>query len=238
MRGALFTALAAAAQLVAGHYIIPTLIANGTRSAEWAVVRTTANHWSNGPVTSVTDPALRCYELDPSGGPGQTGVATVVAGTTVGFAVGTGQTWSHPGYFSAYLTPASPAANSPSAGSGQTWFKIWELSPTWTASGGYVFASQNTQSVSFNLPKSLKNGQYLLRIEHIALHSASSFGGAQFYISCAQINVVGGGNSLPTSNLVSIPGLYNGREPGIMLNIYYDPSATGYKPPGPPVWTG
>lgn len=32
-------------------------------------------------------------------------------------------------------------------------------------------------------------GQYLVRIEHIALHSASSFGGAQLYIACGQINV-------------------------------------------------
>lgn len=43
---------------------------------------------------------------------------------------------------------------------------------------------------------------------------------AQFYVSCAQINVTGGGSGNP-GPLVSIPGVYTGREPGIMLNIYY-----------------
>ncbi|KAL0960630.1 hypothetical protein HGRIS_005660 [Hohenbuehelia grisea] len=234
---ALATLVAAAAQLVAGHYVMPAIIANGTSTAEWSVVRTTQNHYSNGPITNVQDPLFRCYELDMNATPGQTGTATIVAGTTVGFKAGSGQTFFHPGYFSVYLTPASPV-NSASAGSGKTWFKIWEWSPTWTASGGYVFASQNTNQVTFTLPKSLKNGAYLMRVEHIALHSANTFGGAQFYISCAQVNVVGGGNSLPTTNLVSIPGVYDGHEPGILLNIYYDPSSTGYKPPGPPVWTG
>ena len=47
-------------------------------------------------------------------------------------------------------------------------------------------------------------------MEHIALHSASGFQGAQFYISCSQINVSGGGSGTP-GPLVSIPGVYNGR---------------------------
>lgn len=37
-------------------------------------------------------------------------------------------------------------------------------------------------------------GEYLLRIEQIGLHSASAKGGAQFYISCAQIKVTGSGS--------------------------------------------
>ena len=47
-------------------------------------------------------------------------------------------------------------------------------------------------------------------MEQIALHSASSFGGAQFYISCSQIQVTGGGSGNP-GPLVAIPGVYNGR---------------------------
>lgn len=49
------------------------------------------------------------------------------------------------------------------------------------------------------------------------LQSASTFGGAQFYISCGQINVTGGGSGNP-GPLVAIPGVYTGREPGIMLS--------------------
>lgn len=43
---------------------------------------------------------------------------------------------------------------------------------------------------------------------------------AQFYISCGQINVTGGGSGSP-GPLVAIPGVYTGNEPGIMINIYY-----------------
>lgn len=71
--------------------------------------------------------------------------------------------------------------------------------------------------VTFTLPASLPSGQYLVRAEQIALHVASSFGGAQFYISCAQINVVGGGSGTP-GPLVSIPGVYTGNEPGILIS--------------------
>lgn len=67
------------------------------------------------------------------------------------------------------------------------------------------------------ITQSPMNRQYLLRGEQIALHSASSFGGAQFYIGCAQLNVVNGGSSTP-SPTVSIPGVYTGNEPGILIS--------------------
>jgi hypothetical protein len=70
-----------------------------------------------------------------------------------------------------------------------------------------------------------------MRVEHIALHSASAVGGAQFYISCSQIKVENGGNK------VAVPGAYKATDPGIQLNIYY-PVPTSYTPPGPAVWSG
>ena len=68
-------------------------------------------------------------------------------------------------------------------------------------------------------------------MEAIALHSASTFGGAQFYISCGQVNVKNGGSGTP-GPLVAFPGEYTGYEPGILLNIYYPVPAT-YTQPGP-----
>ena len=53
------------------------------------------------------------------------------------------------------------------------------------------------------------HSRYLLRIEHIALHDAYYFGGAQYYVACAQLEVTNGGNGSP-GPLVSIPGVYNG----------------------------
>jgi len=223
-------------QLVAGHYTFPDLIANGTTAADWVYVRETANYQSQGPVTDVTNEAIRCYELDYNTIPGQTQIATVAAGSTVGFKAD--NTMGHPGYFSAYMTPASPAANSPSAGTGSTWFKIWEWAPTYSSTTGLVFASENIQQFTFTIPKSLPSGQYLLRGEQIALHLAETFGGAQFYIGCAQLNVINGGSGKP-SPTVAFPGVYTGNEPGILINIYTLPANyTGYKAPGPAVWSG
>jgi hypothetical protein len=74
--------------------------------------------------------------------------------------------------------------------------------------------------VSFNIPASVPSGEYLLRVEHIALHSAGSSGGAQFYISCGQVNVTGGGSGTLT-DLVAFPGAYKATDPGILIDIYY-----------------
>ena len=59
----------------------PSLAGEGA----WESVRQTSNFQSNGPVTDVSSEAIRCYELDYSATPGQTGTATVAAGSTVGF---------------------------------------------------------------------------------------------------------------------------------------------------------
>ncbi|KAI0688292.1 glycoside hydrolase [Cytidiella melzeri] len=228
--------LAASAHLISAHYTFPDFVANGTTSTDWEYVRITANHYSNGPVTNVNDPEFRCYELDLVNTASETGTATVVAGSNVGFHADA--VMGHPGYFSAYMTPASPAANSEQAGTGSTWFKIWEWPPRYTPTTGLIFDSENIQAVNFTIPKTLPNGQYLIRVEQIALHVASTYQGAQFYIGCAQVNVIGGGSGTPGPT-VAIPGVYTGYEPGILINIYNLPSNfTGYPSPGPAVWTG
>ncbi|KAI0346667.1 hypothetical protein BDW22DRAFT_1462603 [Trametopsis cervina] len=233
---AFFAVLAVvSAPFVAAHYTFPDFITGSTVAADWQYIRETANHYSNGPVTSVTDPEFRCYELDLQNTAGQTSTATVSAGSTVGFKAN-GAIY-HPGYLSVYLSKASPAANSPQAGTGQTWFKVYEQKPTY-ANGQLTFPSTSQQQFTFTLPKSLPSGQYLARVEQIALHVASTYGGAQFYIGCAQVNVVNGGSGNP-GPLVSIPGVYTGYEPGILINIYNLPANfTGYQAPGPAVWQG
>lgn len=67
-------------------------------------------------------------------------------------------------------------------------------------------------------------------MEAIALHVAADFGGAQFYIACAQVAITGGGDGSPEP-LVEIPGVYNGEEPGLLIDIYSPPKT--YKQPGP-----
>jgi hypothetical protein len=51
--------------------------------------------------------------------------------------------------------------------------------------------------ITATIPSSLPNGAYLFRIEHIALHQSWMMNGAQFYMSCGQLDVQGGGNGSP-----------------------------------------
>jgi hypothetical protein len=74
---------------------------------------------------------------------------------------------------------------------------------------------------TFTLPKETPAGQYLVRIEHIALHGAGEFGGAEFYFNCAQIEVEGDSTETP-GPVVKIPGVYTGYEPGILFYMYRD----------------
>ncbi|KAL5383847.1 hypothetical protein DPSP01_005647 [Paraphaeosphaeria sporulosa] len=225
--GALILAATASA-----HYTFPALVAGGSATGQWQYVRKTTNYQSNGPVTDVTSNQIRCYELSP-GSPAQ-GTYEVAAGSTIGFTAQS--SISHPGTLQFYMAKAPSGQTAASFdGSGNVWFKIYEQGPT--ISGGQLSWPSNGKSqVTVPIPKSLPSGEYLFRVEHIALHSAGSAGGAQFYISCAQVKVTNGGNGTP-GPLVSFPGAYKATDPGILINIYY-PVPTSYTPPGPKVWSG
>ncbi|KAF8155733.1 glycosyl hydrolase family 61-domain-containing protein [Crassisporium funariophilum] len=211
------------------HYTFPSLVVNGAVSAEWANVRKTNNYNSQQPVVDVASSDFRCYNSQ-TGATAQT--ATVAAGSQIGFRAN--QNVYHPGVVNVYMAKA-PGSVSSWDGSGSVWFKAYVLAVT---DGGksITFPAQNINGVTFTVPRSLPSGEYLVRIENVALHAATNFQGAQWYISCGQINVTGGGSGKP-GPLVAIPGVYTGREPGIMINIYSPIPAT-YTQPGPAVWTG
>lgn len=73
---------------------------------------------------------------------------------------------------------------------------MYEIPPITDGGTSITFPSYNAAGVSFQLPTALPSGQYLVRIEHIALHSASTFGGAQFYVSTSRAYVYVGDNQL------------------------------------------
>jgi hypothetical protein len=88
------------------------------------------------------------------------------------------------------------------------------------------------------IPSATPSGDYLLRVEHIALHMASQANKAQFYLACSQIKVSGGGNGSP-GPLVAFPGAYKSTDPGILVDLNkYTTNPEGYQPPGPAVWRG
>lgn len=89
----------------------------------------------------------------------------------------------------------------------------------------FSFADYNLNGLSFKVPSSIPAGGYLVRAEQIGLHVP---GAPQFYVSCGQIQVTGGGSAKPST--VSIPGYIQANDPGLTVNIY-NPTPTAYKVP-------
>lgn len=81
------------------------------------------------------------------------------------------------------------------------------------------------------IPKSIKDGNYVLRNEIIALHSAYDVGAAQLYPTCISIAVSGGGDATPQGTVGT--ELYNKEDSSIHYNIYNDEAKPVYKIPGP-----
>ncbi|ROW06914.1 hypothetical protein VMCG_04150 [Cytospora schulzeri] len=79
------------------------------------------------------------------------------------------------------------------------------------------------------IPADLKPGNYVLRHEIIALHSAYSSDGAQNYPQCVNIQVTGSGSSLPAGTKGE--ALYTENDESIVFNIYAD--FDSYTVPGP-----
>jgi hypothetical protein len=225
----LFTAWAVK---VSAHYTLPALIVGGVATDQWQYVRQTNNWETNNPVTDVTTDDIRCYTSTESD---TSSTATVTAGSTIGFTAPI--TLYHPGVLNVYMAQA-PAGTDVADwdGSGEVWFRIYQITADTDGGETITFPSQNLAQVTFPIPAETPSGQYLVRVEHIAIHVADVYGGAQFYLSCAQIEVTNGGSGTP-GPLVAFPGAYTGNEPGILINIYY-PIPANYTQPGPPLWTG
>ncbi len=105
------------------------------------MVRTAANHDSNGPVTDVGSLDIRCYQLKPGGG-GSTSTYQAKAGGSVGWAAS--PNIFHPGALSAYMAKVPEGQTAATFdGSGAVWFKIFQEMPTVSGSG-MSWASQST----------------------------------------------------------------------------------------------
>lgn len=115
------------------------------------------------------------------------------------------------------------------------WFKI-DQSGLDTSKSSTAWTTDGQSSVDVTIPSCIPAGNYLMRNEQIALHVAQSVGGAQFYLSCGQLTVTGGGSTEPAGDeLVAFPGAYSAQDPGILVNINY-PVLKSYTNPGPAVF--
>ncbi|KAF5361301.1 hypothetical protein D9758_010262 [Tetrapyrgos nigripes] len=197
----LATAFLSAAVLLhsaSAHYIWTTLVTDSTSTT--TAIRQPVN---NSPVTDVTSKDITC---NINNGPGSETVE-VAAGSEITFLLD--NTLYHQGPAAIYLGQV-PAGSTAATwdGSGANWFKIAEWSATFNPFG---FTDFNLSQLGAKIPASVPSGewhsypsspfQYLARIEQIGLHVP---GAPQWYISCAQIKVTGGGSANPSK--VSIPG--------------------------------
>ncbi|KAI0433792.1 glycoside hydrolase family 61 protein [Xylaria sp. FL1042] len=125
---------------------------------------------------------------------------------------------SHKGPITAWLAKVDNAATT--SKTGLKWFKIWEdtFNPS-TKKWGVDNMISNQGWTKFQMPQCIAPGNYLMRVEILALHSAHTNMGAQFYISCAQVKIGGSGTYSP-SQTVSFPGAYTQNDPSILVNIY------------------
>ncbi|KAI5852062.1 glycosyl hydrolase family 61-domain-containing protein [Tricharina praecox] len=181
----------------------------------------------NGPVEDVSSSDIVCNKAATAAPIS----ATVAAGAEVEFAW---TTWpdSHKGPVMTYLANCNGdcSAADPTT---LDFFKIDEAGydgTTWASDT--LIAAGNKWTVT--LPSDIAAGNYMLRHEILALHSAGTVGGAQFYPMCANLVITGGGSAAPTG--VNFPGAYSATDPGIEVDIYN--GLTTYTIPGPAVYTG
>lgn len=196
-------ALVAALPQAFAHYDFDRLIGpDGTVTGRYEYVR--KQNLGNGPFYDVSDNDIRCNSgsLDAAA---DTKTLPVKAGYTVGF--GINSVLGHEGPLMVYMSKSTVPDITKYEGEGD-WFKIYELGVKTYATyqTAATWLATNFKEFTFVIPKDIEDGQYLLRAEHMAIHSAGSAEGAQFYFECAQIEVTGGSGGKP-SPVGKFPGI-------------------------------
>ncbi|KAI4680212.1 uncharacterized protein J4E88_006104 [Alternaria novae-zelandiae] len=182
---------------------------------------------SNSPVTDVTSDDIVC---NVGGSKVPSGVETVAAAEGDTIKVQWDQS-GHPGPITHMLYgPVDDAAQATGIGAG--WFKIDELDQVGGKWANEIMG-ENNMTHEFALPTGLASGEYLLRSEMLALHSAQTVGGAQFYIGCMQLKITGTGSEGSCTPTIELPGAYKAEDKNIYIpDIYNGFDATTYKAPG------
>ncbi|KAF2825731.1 glycoside hydrolase [Ophiobolus disseminans] len=158
--------------------------------------------------------------------------ASANAGDTIDFAW---NTWpdSHKGPIINYIAPCNGDCTTLTPSS-LRWSKFSQsaiVSPGVWVTDTLI---KNNFVTSTVLPAKLAPGNYVIRHEIIALHGGQNDNGAQLYMQCINFKVGGSGTVKPTAGVAGT-SLYQRTSPGIVFNIYTNP--TSYTFPGPALWT-
>ncbi|KAF2429876.1 family 61 endoglucanase [Tothia fuscella] len=206
-----------------------------------AVNKITRKFKDNGPVTDgkfMTDAGTCGIGIEGANNIPVTASASVPAGSVVTF-IWTEWKSDHPGPVMTYLAKCPGKCSDFKGSTGNVWVKIDQAG--YDASKSTPWASKRlplqNSTWTVKLPSSIVSGEYILRHEILGLQRTNKEPTqAQFYPSCHQIIITGGGTkSLPAG--IAIPGAFKLDDRGIALN-YRDISASKpYTPPGGPVWS-
>ncbi|KAK5999392.1 hypothetical protein QM012_005517 [Aureobasidium pullulans] len=245
MKYSVVSALALAASSVNAHAIMQRIMVDGVDQGSLTGIRAPS---TNNPVQDVSSSDILCGASSGT----SSKLITIPAGASVaggwahllGGPQGSGDSdnpiaSSHKGPTQVYLAKVDNAVSA--SATGLKWFKIASDAVTSSGVWGVDDMIKNTDSngfgwQKFTMPSCIAPGQYLMRVELLALHSATAEGGAQFYQSCAQIKVTGSGSFSPAASAeMALPGGYTATDPGILANIYDSSIYTSYKAPGPAV---
>ncbi|KZV96183.1 glycoside hydrolase, partial [Exidia glandulosa HHB12029] len=185
------------------------------------------------PITDLNSNDMICGRGTP---PKASEVASIAAGSEFSFKMrgGSGAPWPHDKGPVMFYLAQCPGSADECDQSNLKWFKIDEKGLRGQNSW-YQEDLQQGKAVSGTIPSDLKSGDYLLRIEILAIHNAMRVGGAETSVSCTQLHVTGGGSAVPSaSDLVTFPGAYKATDPGILVDIWNN--FTSYDFPGPAVF--
>lgn len=233
MKTATFLALVAPLGANA-HYIFNRLIVNGAAiGGDYAYTRKNSNTYQPSFTADIVNsPDLRCNKGATAG---STATYTVKAGDKIGFKLFNSETIEHPGPAFVYISKA-PSDVKSYDGSGD-WVKVMEsgLSNPNSASNDNAWGTWQKDQIEWTIQKSIPAGEYLVRVEHIAIHEAH-VGKAQFYMECFQLKIESSGTAqlAPTAK---IPGMYSAQDPGIAFDKWSGGSKA-YTMPGPKMFSG
>ncbi|TLS28025.1 hypothetical protein PpBr36_02027 [Pyricularia pennisetigena] len=232
MKSSTFISLLAGPLAAQAHYIFSIVFVNGVqKGGDYTYIRKNSNTYMPSYTNDIINsPDLRCNQGAVAG---STQTLTVKAGDKIGFKIWFNEKIEHPGPGFVYMSKA-PDLVSNYDGSGN-WFKAAEMGLCGgRANEDTAWCTWQKDRIEFTIPQRTPPGEYLVRVEHLAIHESHA-GKGQFYMECAQFKVEGSGGGTP-GPLVKIPGLYKATDPGIAYNKWTNNPAN-YVMPGPAVWT-
>ena len=167
-----------ASPLVQAHYIFSQVIHNGQAvGGDYTYIRKNSNTYMPSFTNDVVNsPNLRCNSGATAG---SAKTLEVAAGDKVGFKLWFNENIEHPGPGFVYMSRAPNDDVNSYDGSGE-WFKAFETGLCGgSANQDTAWCTWQKDRIEYTIPKDIPSGEYLVRVEHIAIHE-SHVGKAQF----------------------------------------------------------